>query len=61
VDRLAGGLVLIGLEVSVIDVRSVVMMMKEDGRQTWRCGRRVQSLVTSRGPLADWGVIFSSI
>jgi hypothetical protein len=42
VDRLAGGLVLIGLEVSVIDVRSVVMMMKEDGRQTWRCGRRVQ-------------------
>lgn len=41
VDRLAGGLVLIGLEVSVIHVRSVVMMEADD-RQTWRGGRRGQ-------------------
>ena len=41
VDRLAGGLVLVGLEVSVMDVRSVVVM-EEDERQTWRRGRRGQ-------------------
>jgi hypothetical protein len=41
VDGLAGGLVLIGLEVSVMDVRNVVMV-REDERQTWQRGRRCQ-------------------
>jgi hypothetical protein len=41
-DRLASGLVVVGLEISVMDVRSV-QMMSEDKRQTWRCGRRDQS------------------
>jgi len=41
VDGLAGGLVVVGLDVSVMDVRSAAMM-EQDGRQTWRRGRRDQ-------------------
>ena len=41
VDGLAGGLVVIGLEVSVMDVRRA-LVMEEDERQTWRRGRRGQ-------------------
>lgn len=41
VDGLAGGLVIIGLEISVMNVSNLVVM-EDDGRQTWRRGRRGQ-------------------
>lgn len=41
VDGLAGGLVVVGLEVSVMHVRRLVMM-EDNKRQTWRRGRHGQ-------------------
>lgn len=42
VHRLAGGLVLVGLEVSDVRQQCVMMMTDGDERQTWRRGRRDQ-------------------